>query len=316
VTATSRTYINAQGWVVLDLIFDAEAQHDRRQLIIMQETTTTRLFRSINSQSGQFLGANVLRGMDSGDVRAIENHFRTSRREAGFTELQWNQLIRETNRRAELVLRDVIGIHDHTGPEEWWQWWDDFNEYHATGTKPLLRVQPDPERQYVTRESKQVTNQPPPHELHSCLVAGTPVWTEQGSLPIEQIQIGDRVLAQNADSGELAYKPVLKTTLRAPARTFRISCEGIELRATGGHPFWVNGAGWRFARDLQPGMSLHGVDGAQVIRSVEPAAEAEAFNLIVADFHTYFIGGGEILSHDNTPRAPTNALVPGLNREP
>ena len=36
------------------------------------------------------------------------------------------------------------------------------------------------------------------------------------------------------------------------------------------------------------------------------------YNLIVADFHTYFVGEGKILSHDNTIREPTVALVPGL----
>jgi hypothetical protein len=35
----------------------------------------------------------------------------------------------------------------------------------------------------------------------------------------------------------------------------------------------------------------------------------------VADFHTYFVGDGRILSHDNTPRNPTNSIVPGLERD-
>ncbi|GAF79892.1 unnamed protein product, partial [marine sediment metagenome] len=29
-------------------------------------------------------------------------------------------------------------------------------------------------------------------------------------------------------------------------------------------------------------------------------------------FHTYFVGKTKILSHDNTIREPTDALVPGL----
>jgi len=32
----------------------------------------------------------------------------------------------------------------------------------------------------------------------------------------------------------------------------------------------------------------------------------------VADFHTCFVEDARILSHDITPRAPTNVLVPGL----
>ncbi|MBX3437398.1 MAG: hypothetical protein KF861_07915 [Planctomycetaceae bacterium] len=135
-------------------------------------------------------------------------------------------------------------------------------------------------------------------------------------MPIEEVRAGDRVLAQDLATGELAYQPVLATTVRPPVRTFQITTDDLTLRATGGHPFWVNGQGWRFSRDLEPGMHFHGTDGARKITAVALAEEAEAFNLVVADFHTYFIGAGQILSHDNTPRDPTNALVPGLVRAP
>ena len=37
-----------------------------------------------------------------------------------------------------------------------------------------------------------------------------------------------------------------------------------------------------------------------------------AYNLIVPDFHTYFVGTGEVLSYDNTPLKPTTQKVPGL----
>ena len=39
---------------------------------------------------------------------------------------------------------------------------------------------------------------------------------------------------------------------------------------------------------------------------------APVYNLVVADFHTYFVGPGMILSHDVTQPAPTNVKVPGL----
>ena len=37
-----------------------------------------------------------------------------------------------------------------------------------------------------------------------------------------------------------------------------------------------------------------------------------AYNLIVADFDSYFVGDSAILVHDNTPRQPTSAVLPGL----
>jgi hypothetical protein len=130
---------------------------------------------------------------------------------------------------------------------------------------------------------------------------------------IEQVQTGDRVLSQDVDTGELAFKPVLQTTKSNPVPLARIVTNHGELTCTSGHPFWVNTEGWRLARDLAAGARFHGVDGAVEILSVTDTDRAEpAYNLIVADFHTYFAGDGKVLSHDNTPRAPTNALVPGL----
>src|SRR5690606_15319279 len=112
----------------------------------------------------------------------------------------------------------------------------------------------------------------------------------------------------------LAYQPVLETTVRPPLPLTRLETTAVALQGTGGHPIWVNGQGWRLLRELEPGMLLHGTAGAQPVLDVAPAADAEAYNLVVADFHTYFIGEGAILCHDNTPREPTNALVPGLLR--
>ena len=48
------------------------------------------------------------------------------------------------------------------------------------------------------------------------------------------------------------------------------------------------------------------------IRDIQPGENKETYNLIVADFHTYFVGEAKILNHDNTDRAPTNSVVPGL----
>ena len=59
-------------------------------------------------------------------------------------------------------------------------------------------------------------------------------------------------------------------------------------------------------------MRLHAVNGTQVIEAIEQTGFEATYNLIVADFHTYFVGQAKVLSHDNTIREPTVALVPGL----
>lgn len=44
------------------------------------------------------------------------------------------------------------------------------------------------------------------------VVAGALIHTDKGLVPIEQIKVGDRVLAKpENDEGELAYKPVVNT---------------------------------------------------------------------------------------------------------
>jgi hypothetical protein len=62
-------------------------------------------------------------------------------------------------------------------------------------------------------------------------------------------------------------------------------------------------------------MELHGVSGSARVSLTEDGPELETYNLIVADFNTYFVGQGKLLCHDNTVRRPTDAVVPGLLQE-
>lgn len=150
------------------------------------------------------------------------------------------------------------------------------------------------------------------YTLKSCFAAGTKVQTLLGPTPIEQVKVGDQVLSQNPDTGELAYKPVLLTTIRPATTLFALDVGGEKIRATGGHLFWVAGMGWVKARDLKPGYELHGPTGALQLAAVTEGEAEPAYNLVVADFHTYVVGEHQVLSHDNTLRQPTRAIVPGL----
>src|SRR6218665_1877512 len=49
-----------------------------------------------------------------------------------------------------------------------------------------------------------------------CLAAGTPVHTEDGLRPIEEITAGDWVLSKAEKTGEQAYKRVLSTGVLEP----------------------------------------------------------------------------------------------------
>jgi hypothetical protein len=210
----------------------------------------------------------------------------------------------------------ATGLMDLEQPEDCWDWWNGYQQVYVAAPKPLR--QRDYEETWTVDRRRRHFVRTPQRDvglvlMMSCFAAGTPIVTEYGPKPIEEVQLGDRVLSQDVETGELAFKPVFKTTVRPPVPLLKITTDRGELICTGGHPFWVNGESWLYARELQPGMRFHSVDGASEILSVEDAGrEEKAYNLIVADFHTYFVGEGRVLCHDNTPRAPTNALVPGL----
>ena len=57
---------------------------------------------------------------------------------------------------------------------------------------------------------------------------------------------------------------------------------------------------------------LYGVSKPLTVRSVKPAESGEAYNLIVADFNTYFVGKSGVLAHDIMPQRPTQAILPGI----
>jgi hypothetical protein len=191
-------------------------------------------------------------------------------------------------------------------PDLWWRWWASRNEVEYYEQKTV-------EFAYANDLLQAIRPRYPWERTMSCLVAGTPVWTETGMVPVEQMQIGDRVLAQDPHSGELTYKPVLRTTHRDPVETLCIDAGAAgSLTCSGGHLFWISGKGWTRARVMEPGMLVHTLDGAHEVKSVQVLPPADVYNLVVADFHSYFVADGRWLTHDNTPQSPTTATVPGL----
>jgi hypothetical protein len=228
---------------------------------------------------------------------------------------EWTARVDQLNSRICRCMQAVTSDEDLDSPEECWDWWTRHNDVFVTGTKPLLSREYS-EEWYIDRATNEPRRDPPKHLQLSCFAAGTIVVTEFGPKPIETIELGDRVLAQDVDSGEVDFKPVFKTTVRPPTPLLKLVTAHGELVCTGGHPFWINDHGWLKARELEPGMRLHSVTGSSEVLAVEDAQRtARAYNLVVADFHTYFVGDDRILSHDNTPRNPTNSIVPGLERE-
>lgn len=216
-----------------------------------------------------------------------------------------NQATRALNDRIAWVLAEATGSKIPAQPDEWWKWWNDENEVFVA-YKPVDTI--------VQSRGVSVVDTPPEDSggTKDCLAAGTPVWTERGQVAIDQMRAGDLVLARDVDSGELAYKPVLRTTIRPAGLLIRVEAGNETFETSGGHLFWVSGEGWVKSRKLKPGMVLHTADGPARVTNVTSGPHAPTYNLVVADFNTYFVGNQKVLSHDNTVRRITRSIVPGL----
>jgi hypothetical protein len=238
---------------------------------------------------------------------------------------QANAAVQRSNERLFEVLEEATG--EKTLAREaaaWSSWWQSYNDYKLS--RPTQYAYRHNEYVYSslnyslttlegTTAPRSNTPRPRPRYVRpvECFLKGTPVRTYRGLVPIETVLPGDRVLAQDQDTGELTFKPVLAATLRPPGKMVRVRAGGEEIVSTLGHPYWVSGRGWKMAKQLQPGNLLHGLGGAVTIESVEQLPDEQpAHNLVVDGFNTYFVGQAGVLVHDNEFRRPTTSIVPGL----
>ena len=129
-----------------------------------------------------------------------------------------NAVIRQRNERITFALRQLTGVEAGPAPLSWWKWWwEDYNEmYDVTSAGGPQTEGAKPVHDYQTF-GDYVCVAP-----CSCFVPGTKVWTMTGRWPIEGIKVGDCVLAQDVESGELAYKPVLGVTIRPAPPTIKM----------------------------------------------------------------------------------------------
>jgi hypothetical protein len=202
----------------------------------------------------------------------------------------------EMNRRVAAVLNVTAGTRLDATPQVLWQQWQEFNELKFDIEAEEVHI-------YITN-----INEP---SYKSCLAPGTPVWTQTGKRAIEEIVPGDLVLSQNPATGELDYRPVLRTTLGDPTEVKTLVAGKDRITATLGHRFWVGGRGWQMAKFLQPSTRLHSLHGPVAVEAVEAADDMACHNLVVEGLHTYFVGESQLLVHDLECPRPAPGGLPG-----
>jgi hypothetical protein len=218
-----------------------------------------------------------------------------------------NDRIQDLNSRIIAVLAEVSGNEPTPDARTWWQWWSEYSDSQQNERKPVVVVQDQTETE--------VTPVVPLTLPGECFAGGTSVWTDTGPLPIEKIKVGDRVLSKDIETGELAYKPVLHTTVRPPKELVTLTLGDESIVCTGGHRFWSSGEGWIKARDLAPQTLLSTVTGNTPLSSATKGPTAETYNLVVADFHTYFVGKTCVVCQDLVIPRSTSHVVPGAARK-
>jgi RHS repeat-associated protein len=140
----------------------------------------------------------------------------------------------------------------------------------------------------------------------------TLVQTDHGPVRIADIKVGDKVLARDEKTGEESYQEVLATLVDWHQTTLTLTVEKGGTReaiiTTDEHPFFVVGKGFVRAVDVAVGDLVQGVGSAvaTVAGSKRNNAGQLAYNLTVANDHTYFVGQAEVLVHNVCPETPVN----------
>jgi RHS repeat-associated protein len=148
----------------------------------------------------------------------------------------------------------------------------------------------------LLRETEETVTQ-----IKNCFVAGTEILTTEGIKNIEDIQVGDWVIADDPTTpGEIEARQVLDTFIRETTALVDLYVDGEVISTTGEHPFWTPDKGWVEAKDLQVGSLLQTEDGRviDVDRVEKRSGQFEVYNFKVEGFHTYFVSDLGILVHN------------------
>lgn len=131
-----------------------------------------------------------------------------------------------------------------------------------------------------------------------CFIAGTPVLTPSGEVPIERIAIGDTVVSYNTETNTLVHATVSNVKADVSTEFVLVTPEGVPtITTTPFHPFWTR-SGWKNAGDLTDDDQVFTLDGWRDIHIERKMSDPiPVYNIHVDDpVHDFF--AGDVLVHN------------------
>ena len=135
----------------------------------------------------------------------------------------------------------------------------------------------------------------------ACFLTGTKVFTEEGTINIEDIKENDLVLTYNENTKENEIKKVLKLLVHDDKEEvlYTLTFDNYKLDVTGSHRFYIDGS-WVEARNLKVDdevmyfdKSLHRIENiTNVIK------KDTYYNLEIEDNHNYYVSDKGVLVHN------------------
>lgn len=137
--------------------------------------------------------------------------------------------------------------------------------------------------------------------------------------PIEQLKIGDRVMASDPSTGQTSVRPIVRTIIGSGVKDLvdititLVKDDGSKqariITATAGHPLYLPAARrWVEAGKLAVGDRLASLDHgrAVIVRLQRYSRPATVYNLTVGGIHTYYVVAGRapVLVHNCGGRDP------------
>jgi hypothetical protein len=143
-----------------------------------------------------------------------------------------------------------------------------------------------------------------------CLVAGTKIQTENGSIPIESIQVGDKVRTM------FGYSSVTDTFHFTDKDVYELELEdGETIRCSGEHKFLVDtgdGYEWKSVTELLPSDTIKSIcirgGMERIVKSIKKIKTEDVYDITVEGEHHYILGNG-VVSHNSGLKYAASTII-------